>query len=280
MSSTVLISGANSGMGSATALLLAENGYIVYAGARSSDGLAAIKSAAAERNLSIVPVPLDVQDDASVNAAVKTAVEQSGRLDALVNNAGYGLVASVEDGTDEEFIRQFDVNVFGVLRMIRAALPVMRAARRGTIVNIGSFLGQIGLPLLTHYNASKYAVEGITDSLRLELSPFGIRVHTVAPGLFRTSFVNKGLVANPRTTAPDSPYAPLAGHLLPAVAQAINEGPDPIAVAQAVVQVLQNPDAPARTPVGAEATGADELKRTLPPAECEAAIRAQYGLQT
>lgn len=278
MSSIALITGANSGMGLATALLLAENGFQVYAGARNADGQTAIERAAAERKLPIVPVALDVQDSASVNAAVETVIRQAGRLDALVNNAGYGLVASVEDGTDEEFIRQFDVNVFGVFRMIRAALPSMRQARGGAIVNIGSFLGQIGLPLLTHYNASKYAVEGITDSLRLELAPFGIRVHTVAPGLFRTNFVNKGLAANPRTTAPDSPYAPLAGHLLPAVAQRINEGPDPIAVAQAVLQVLEDRNAPARVPVGAEATSADELKRSLPPAECEAAIRAQYGL--
>lgn len=277
MSHTVLISGANSGMGLATAVLLAQHGFDVYGGARSAAGRDAIAEAAAG-GLRITPLALDVQDRASVESAVASVLERAGRLDALVNNAGYGLVASVEDGTDEEFVRQFDVNVFGVLRMIRAALPAMRAARGGVIVNIGSFLGQIGLPLLTHYNASKYAVEGITDSLRLELAPFGIRVHTVAPGLFRTNFVNRGLAANPRTTASDSPYAPLAGHLLPAVAQAINEGPDPIAVAQAVLRVLQDEQAPARIPVGAEAVKADELKRTLAPADCEAAIRETFGL--
>lgn len=277
MSQTVLISGANSGMGLATAVLLAQHGFDVYGGARSAAGREAIVQAAAAGGLRITPLALDVQDRASVESAVATVLERTGRLDALVNNAGYGLVASVEDGTDEEFVRQFDVNVFGVLRMIRAALPAMRAARGGVIVNIGSFLGQIGLPLLTHYNASKYAVEGITDSLRLELSPFGIRVHTVAPGLFRTSFVNKGLAANARTTAPESPYAPLASHLLPAVAQAINEGPDPIAVAQAVLRVLQDEQAPARIPVGTEAVKADELKR-MAPADCEAAIRKTFGL--
>lgn len=277
MSQTVLISGANSGMGLATAVLLAQHGFDVYGGARSAAGREAIAQAAAADGLRITPLALDVQDRASVESAVATVLERTGRLDALVNNAGYGLVASVEDGTDEEFVRQFDVNVFGVLRMIRAALPAMRAARGGVIVNIGSFLGQIGLPLLTHYNASKYAVEGITDSLRLELSPFGIRVHTVAPGLFRTSFVNKGLAANARTTAPESPYAPLASHLLPAVAQAINEGPDPIAVAQAVLRVLQDEQAPARIPVGTEAVKADELKR-MAPADCEAAIRKTFGL--
>ncbi len=278
MSRTVLISGANSGMGLATAVLLAQQGFDVYGGARSAFGRDTIAQAAAARGLRVTPLALDVQDRASVDAAVAAVLERAGRLDALVNNAGYGLVASVEDGTDEEFMRQFDVNVFGVLRMIRAALPSMREARGGVVINIGSFLGQIGLPLLTHYNASKYAVEGITDSLRLELSPFGIRVHTVAPGLFRTNFVNAGLAANARTTAPDSPYAPLASHLLPAVAQAINEGPDPIAVAQAVLRVLQDDQAPARIPVGTEAIKADEFKRTLSPADCEAAIRRTFGL--
>lgn len=278
MQKTVLISGASSGMGLATALLLAEHGWQVFAGARSEEGHKTIRREADTRGLAITPVELDVQDSDSVAAAVAASVQETGRLDALVNNAGYGLVASVEDGSDAEFIRQFDVNVFGVLRLIRAALPAMRQAGRGTVVNVGSFLGHMGLPLLTHYNASKYAVEGITDSLRLELAPFGIRVHTVAPGLFRTAFVARGLAANPRTTAGDSPYAGLAGHLLPEVARRINEGPDPQAVAEAVLGVLADPNSPARVPVGEEAVRAEQWKRTLAPAEFERAVCQAFGL--
>nr|WP_057924893.1 SDR family oxidoreductase [Burkholderia ambifaria] len=279
MQETVLISGGNSGMGLSTALLLARRGYRVFAGARSREGLATIRSKAKEHDLPITPITLDVQDTASVAAAVDAVLISAGRLDIVVNNAGYGLVASIEDGTDEEFVRQFDVNVFGVLRLIRAAVPAMRQARHGVVVNVGSFLGNMGLPLLAHYSASKYAVEGITESLRCELSPFGIRVHTVAPGLFRTGFVSRGLAANPRTTAPDSPYAVVASKLLPVIASRINEGPDPIAVAEAVLRTIEQPDAPARIPVGEEALYADEMKRSLAPAAFEAAVRRLYGLE-
>ena len=278
MSAVVLVSGATSGMGLETTLRLARQGYRVFAGYRSDAGRHTLEDHAHELADRIIPVPLDVQESISVDRAVASALRTAGRLDALVNNAGYGLVASVEDGTDEEFIRQFDVNVFGVLRLCRAAIPAMRRSGGGVIVNVGSFLGHMGLPLLTHYNASKYAVEGITDSLRIELRDFGIRVHTVAPGLFRTDFVRRGLAANSSTTAAGSAYAPLADQLLPAVAQRINEGPDPAGVAEAILQVIANPASPARVPVGEEAVLGETWKRSLDPAAFERQVQAFFGL--
>jgi len=278
MSAVVLVSGATSGMGLETTLRLARQGYRVFAGYRSDAGRRTLEDHAHELADRIIPVPLDVQDSISVDRAVASALRTAGRLDVLVNNAGYGLVASVEDGTDEEFIRQFDVNVFGVLRLCRAAIPAMRRSGGGVIVNVGSFLGHMGLPLLTHYNASKYAVEGITDSLRIELRDFGIRVHTVAPGLFRTDFVRRGLAANSSTTAADSAYAPLADQLLPAVALRINEGPDPAGVAEAILQVIANPASPARVPVGEEAVLGETWKRSLDPAAFERQVQAFFGL--
>lgn len=278
MSAVVLVSGATSGMGLETTLCLARQGYRVFAGYRSDAGRRTLEDHAHELADRIIPVPLDVQDSISVDRAVASALRTAGRLDVLVNNAGYGLVASVEDGTDEEFIRQFDVNVFGVLRLCRAAIPAMRRSGGGVIVNVGSFLGHMGLPLLTHYNASKYAVEGITDSLRIELRDFGIRVHTVAPGLFRTDFVRRGLAANSSTTAADSAYAPLADQLLPAVALRINEGPDPAGVAEAILQVIANPASPARVPVGEEAVLGETWKRSLDPAAFERQVQAFFGL--
>lgn len=278
MSAVVLVSGATSGMGLETTLRLARQGYRVFAGYRSDAGRRTLEDHAHELADRIIPVPLDVQDSISVDRAVASALRTAGRLDVLVNNAGYGLVASVEDGTDEEFIRQFDVNVFGVLRLCRAAIPAMRTAGGGVIINVGSFLGHMGLPLLTHYNASKYAVEGITDSLRIELRDFGIRVHTVAPGLFRTDFVRRGLAANSSTTAAGSAYAPLADQLLPAVALRINEGPDPAGVAEAILQVIANPASPARVPVGEEAVLGETWKRSLDPAAFERQVQAFFGL--
>jgi NAD(P)-dependent dehydrogenase (short-subunit alcohol dehydrogenase family) len=205
-------------------------------------------------------------------------LERAGRIDNLVNNAGFGLVATVEQATDEEMLRQFDVNVFGVLRMCRAVLPAMRAQGSGVIVNVSSFLGRMGLPLLTHYNASKYAVEGITDSLRLEVGRFGIRVHSVLPGLFGTGFVKKGLVVNQATVAPASPYAELVEHMVPMVAEKINQGPDPIAVAEAVERAINDPEAPIRIPVGQEAVTFVPMVKEIGDEQFEQKVKEIFGI--
>ena len=228
MGKVTLVTGATSGIGKATSFLLAGKGYDVYAGARNPADGEALVAEARGRGIPLKFVQLDVTDDGSVRAAVSRVAEASGGLDNLVNNAGYGFLGSVEEATDAEILRQFDVNVFGVGRMCRAALPLMRERRSGVIVNISAWLGRMGFPLLTYYNASKYALEAITDSLRYEAGPFGIRVHSVLPGLFGTRFVSKGLVANAATVSPASPYAALAGKLVPVVAKKINEGPDPV----------------------------------------------------
>ena len=276
MGRNILITGAGSGMGMATALHLAGNGYRVFAGVRGND--ADLIEAARARGVNLTPVLLDVQDSVSVREAVARVVAEAGGIDVLVNNAGFGLLATVEDGTDEEMIRQFDVNVFGLLRVTREVLPHMRKAQSGVIINISSFLGRMGLPLLTHYNASKYGVEGITDSLRLEVGPFGIRVHSILAGLFGTNFVRKGLVANAATTAEGSPYRDLVGHFVPIVAAAINEGPSPEPIAEAVKAIIENADSPIAVPVGSEAETFVPLRRSLDDKEFEAKVIATFGL--
>ncbi|MGF1546602.1 MAG: SDR family oxidoreductase [Thiotrichales bacterium] len=277
MEKIVLITGAASGMGKATAIYLAQQGYRVYAGLRRANGEALLHEAS-ELNVSVNTVPLDVQDTASVKHAVAEVLRREGRIDVLVNNAGYGLLATVEDGTDDEMIRQFDVNVFGVLRMTREVLPIMRAQHGGVIINISSFLGRMGLPLLAHYNASKYAVEGITDSLRFEVAPFNIRVHAIQSGLFGTNFVRSGLAANAATTAPDSPYAALVSHFAPMVAKAINEGPSPMPIAEAVRMIIEDENAPIAVPVGAEAETFMPLRKSLSDAAFERKVKETFGL--
>ena len=168
----VLITGATSGMGELTASYLASNGYIVYAGTRNKDNL---KS----DNENINYIYLDVTKTQTIKEAINLVIKKEGKIDVLVNNAGYGLLATIEEGTDEEMFNQFDVNVFGLIKTTREVLPYMREAKQGVIINISSFLGKMGLPLLAHYNASKYAVEGIVDSLRFEVAPFNIRVHSI-----------------------------------------------------------------------------------------------------
>ena len=278
MGKVTLVTGATSGLGKAMAFLLAGKGYDVYAGARKTVDGEALVAEAKGRGISLKAVRLDVTDDGSVRAAVSLVARESGRLDNLVNNAGYGFLGTVEEATDAEILRQFDVNVFGVGRMCRAALPVMRAQRSGVIINISAWLGRMGFPLLTYYNASKYAVEAITDSLRYEVAPFGIRVHSVLPGLFGTRFVSKGLVANPATVSPASPYAPLAAKLIPVVAKKINEGPDPVAVAEAVLRVIEDAGSPIRTPVGVEAETFVPMAKQLSDESFEAKVKEVFGL--
>nr|WP_255762509.1 SDR family oxidoreductase [Halomonas alkalisoli] len=271
-----MITGAASGMGKATALLLAEQGYTVYAGVRSNSQ--ELKEEAGKRGLELNTVSLDVQDTASIQSAVQHVIEKEGKIDVLVNNAGFGLLATLEEGTDEEIFKQFDVNVFGLIKMTREVLPHMRKAGSGVIVNISSFLGRMGLPLLSHYNASKYAVEGITDSLRFEVAPFGIRVHSVLAGLFGTNFVKKGLVANSQTTGDDSPYKELVAHFVPIVAKAINEGPDPQPIAQAVKDIIENEDSEIAVKVGQEAELFVPMRREMDDKAFEAKVKETFGL--
>lgn len=271
MSQVVLITGATSGMGELTAATLTNAGYKVYAGTRDKENL--------ESQISnITNIYLDVTKTDSIKKAVQTIIEQEGKIDVLVNNAGYGLLATVEDGTDKEMFDQFDVNVFGLLKMTREVLPHMRKENSGVIINISSFLGKMGLPLLAHYNASKYAVEGIVDSLRFEVAPFGIRVHSIQSGLFGTNFVKKGLVANEQTTSEDSAYKELVSHFVPIVGKAINEGPNPQPIADAVKDIIEDENSDIAVAVGAEATTFVPLRKELNDKDFEDKIKNTFGI--
>ena len=270
MSKVVLITGTGSGMGKLTAEFLAKSGYVVYAGSRGAD--------VGQNSDNLKHIYLDVRDTSSIKNAVDTVMENEGKIDILVNNAGYGLLATVEDGTDEEMFDQFNVNVFGLLKVTREVLPYMREAKSGVIINISSFLGKMGLPLLAHYNASKYAVEGIVDSLRFETIPFNVRVHSIQSGLFGTNFVKEGLVANAQTTSEDSPYKELVSHFVPIVAKAINEGPNPQPIADAVKYIIENEDADIFMPVGGEAETFVPLRKELNDKEFEQKVKETFGI--
>ena len=270
MSKVVLITGATSGMGEISAKFLADNGYTVYAGSRDEN----VKVGGGN----LKHVYIDVTRTQSIKDAIASIIKNEGKIDVLVNNAGYGLLATLEEGTDEEIFNQFDVNVFGLIKTTREVLPYMREAKSGVIINISSFLGKMGLPLLSHYNASKYAVEGIVDSLRFETLPFGIRVHSIQSGLFGTNFVKKGLVANAQTTSQNSPYKDLVAHFVPIVAKAINEGPNPQPIADAIKLIIEDENAPISVPVGAEAVAFVPLRKELSDKEFEQKIKDTFGI--
>ncbi len=182
MKKVALVTGASSGIGEATARKLLDAGYRVYAGARRVARMQPLAAAGATL------LELDVTDDASMLAAIETIERETGRLDALVNNAGYGSYGSLEDVPLEEGRRQFEVNVFGLARLTQLALPMMRAQGSGRIVNVTSIGGKIGEPFGSWYHATKFAVEGMSDSLRMELHPFGIDVIVIEPGAIKTEW--------------------------------------------------------------------------------------------
>jgi NAD(P)-dependent dehydrogenase (short-subunit alcohol dehydrogenase family) len=179
---TAIVTGASSGIGEATARRLHQLGYTVYAAARRVDRMTALH----EDGIRVVK--LDVTDDASMTALVEKVIAETGRVDVLVNNAGYGSYGAVEDVPLDEARRQFDVNVFGLARLTQLVLPYMRAQRSGRVVNISSIGGKIYEPLGGWYHATKFAVEGLSDAMRVELAPFGVDVVVIEPGAIKTEW--------------------------------------------------------------------------------------------
>jgi short-subunit dehydrogenase len=198
-----LVTGASSGIGEATVERLLAQGFIVYAGARRVDRMAAIEKKGAHT------LALDVTDDDSMTDAVGQILSERTRIDVLVNNAGYGSYGSVEEVPLEEARRQFEVNVFGLARLTQLVLPGMRERRSGRIINISSIGGRMYEPLGAWYHATKFAVEGLSDSLRLEVAPFGIAVTIIQPGPIRTEWNS---IARDSMTAVsgEGPYAGVA----------------------------------------------------------------------
>jgi NAD(P)-dependent dehydrogenase (short-subunit alcohol dehydrogenase family) len=178
----VIVTGASSGIGEITAVRLHDAGFRVYAGARRTDRMSGL----AERGITVAA--LDVTEDASMIAFVDRVLAEQGRVDVLINNAGYGSYGAVEDVPLDEGKRQMEVNLFGLARMCQLVTPPMRAAGSGRILNVASMGGHFGEPLGAWYHASKYAVEGFSDSLRLELAEFGIEVILIEPGPIRTEW--------------------------------------------------------------------------------------------
>ena len=199
----ILVTGCSSGIGLATADLLVKAGHIVYATARRPETLASLQTAGAHT------MALDVTSEESMEAAVKTIEAEHGRVGVLVNNAGYGEYGTIEE-TDLDKVRtMFETNVFGLARLTQLVLPGMREAGAGRVVNIGSMGGRITFPVGGYYHATKYAVEAITDALRNEVRPFGIKVVLVEPGLIRTQFGDTAMGSEAHAPTDSSPYAAL-----------------------------------------------------------------------
>jgi len=208
-SPAVFITGATDGLGRAMAVFLAANGYRIFAAGRNAEKRASLEHLAQERNLSIETLDMDIADDDSVRRGVERVLHRAGQIDVLINNAGVAYVAVMAEIRIDDLRKQFETNVFGAVRVTQAVLPAMRERRRGRILNISSIAGKIASPLMGPYASSKFALEGLSDSLRLELARFGIHVVVIEPGFIPTNMQNAslGLSAEYAARAEKSPYA-------------------------------------------------------------------------
>ncbi len=190
----VLVTGATAGIGRFLSLDLAKRGHRVFATGRRADALESLREEAEKLGLSIVPVVLDVTNEATIEAAAKSVHETcGGALDVLINNAGYGQAGPLAEMSDETLRKQFDTNVFGVMSVTRAFLPLMMAKGAGTVINVSSTGGLLTAPMMGAYHASKYALEAMSDALRMELAPFGVRVVVIEPGPIKSEFTGRTL---------------------------------------------------------------------------------------
>lgn len=200
-----LVTGSSSGMGFTTAVMLARAGIHTYASMRNLKKSKTITDLANKENLPLQVIQLDVNDDKSVKDAIAKIVTEKERIDVLVNNAGYGLFGSIGDVSIEEMKAQFETNFFGVMRVTQLVLPTMRKQKSGTIVNVSSVGGRISLPVLSAYNSTKFALEGLSESMSYELEPFGIKVIIIEPGVIRTNIMDSSIFAK-KAQDPKSPY--------------------------------------------------------------------------
>ncbi|WP_343636937.1 oxidoreductase [Fluviicola sp.] len=231
MKKVILITGASSGMGKVFAQDLAQEGHIVYGAARRTNLLNDLNKKGVQT------IELDVTDDESMKSCVQTILAKEGRIDVLINNAGYGSYGTIEDVSMEEAKRQFDVNVFGLARMTQLVLPGMRKQKSGKIINISSIGGKIATPFGAWYHASKFAVEGMSDSLRTEVKPFGIDVIVIEPGGVKSEWGDIAYQNLLKTTS-GSAYGEMAGKFKQAFEKAMPKNAEPEVISRLVSKAI------------------------------------------
>ena len=281
-SKVVFITGTSSGFGYHSVKQLARDGHKVYAGMRDTGTRNKAKkdeleNFAKEGSLHVKVVDCDVMDTASVDAAVKAVVDAEGRIDVLVNNAGYGVYGPLESYDDAKAKHAFDTNVYGYIRAIRAVMPHMRKQRSGLIINISSVLGRLGLPIMCFYNATKFAVEGLSEALLGEGYIFGIKVSIVEPHMFNTNFAGTSakFMAEPGETGE---YEKAFRLLLEKQGNLVNPKSGPEEVARKIAWVVKQKNPPFRVPVGKNARRDIFFAKVLDPLMLQKIAAKMYGL--
>jgi len=262
-SKAILVTGASSGIGAAIAARLAKDGHRVTGTCRSPS---------VNNPAGIKMLALDVTSDVSVKSCVAEFLKEAGDIDALINNAGYLQSGAVEEVTIEQSRAQFETNYFGLVRMVHAVLPVMRAQKRGLLVATSSLAGMVPLPFWGQYNASKFAVEGLMETLRHEVKPFGINVAMVEPGAIKTPFY-----AAPQTAAMDA-YSPWRERFFKTMRGFEEKAPGPEVVAEVFARIVNSSRPALRNTVTTEATLFPFLRWLLPAGAFEGGVRFGFGI--
>lgn len=249
MRKTCIVTGANSGIGRSTAITLAKNDYTVFATMRSLERGEKLREIAQELNLVIKAVELDVSDTDSVNQGINEILNQTDQIDILINNAGVGSNAVIEDVDIESDKSVFETNFWGVVRCIQAVLPTMRQQKSGHIIQVSSIAGRVGLPAQPIYSASKWALEGLSENLAHDLSSFGVRVSIIEPGVTRTAILGKN-----NTVPQNDDFENIYARMLDMYMQGIEANIRPEAVSETILQCLESSSHQLRWPVawGAE----------------------------
>jgi NAD(P)-dependent dehydrogenase (short-subunit alcohol dehydrogenase family) len=272
--SVAVVTGSSSGNGFETSLLLAKNRFYTYATMRNLEKSARVKEIAKKDSLPIEVLQLDVTDDKSVTDAIDVISNRQGRIDVLVNNAGYEQHGPVEELSMEEIKTQFETNFFGAVRVMKAVLPMMRKQRSGTIVNVSSIGGKIGVPLNSAYVGSKFALEGFSESMKYELEGFGIKVILIEPGAVNTNYLENSRQAQ-KAMNPDSPYAELSKMVSEGVRERFKEtsSSSPMQVAEVILTAIKSEKPNTRYLVGNDAIAINERRKSNSDSELERWIK-------
>ena len=258
MQKVALVTGSSSGIGYETSLALARDGYHTFASMRDTNKGEKLKEIAKNENLSIEVIELDVDKDESILSAIKKIVMDSGRIDVLVNNAGYGQFGCTEDVSIEDFRKQFETNFFSIIRIIQEVAPIMRKQNSGIIVNISSVAGRMGLPGSPAYISTKFALEGLSECLRYELGMFGIKTTMIEPGVIKTNFFDSMKIPESKV---DPKYKELTEHILAGLKMMAEMGTEPAQVAEVVLKAIHDKEILPRYIAGTDAAMFMEAKK-------------------
>jgi short-subunit dehydrogenase len=274
-----IVTGSSGGIGFETSLILARNGFHTYSTMRNLEGEKAkpLPEVVKNENLQLQAIELDVDNDKSVIDAINTIVEERKRIDVLINNAGYALGGALEDSSISEIKAQFETNLFGAVRVTKAVLPVMRRQGQGKIVNITSMGGRIAIPLSSSYHGSKFALEGLSESIQYELEPFGIKIILIEPGAVGSNFWKNIKIAKSSSDS-NSPYSQFGNKILKAYMEMEQNTISPSVVAKTILDAITSNNPQLRYVVGEDAAKTLDARKNMPDNEFGDLIKKQFGI--